>query len=86
MKLSDLKEGQSFKLATSDNTCVFKGAYLEDNQVRVTYKYECVNSGNAIETYNNYEVFEGNFNNDGTEMTIEQIGFLNHLKYYNKQH
>jgi len=57
MNLSDLKIGQTFKLATSDNTCIFKGAELKENQFRVTYKYECVNSGNEIETFNNYEIF-----------------------------
>ena len=57
MKLSDLKIGQSFKLATSDNVCMFLGAFLKDYQVRIIYKYQCVNSGNEIETYNNYEVF-----------------------------
>jgi len=56
MKLSDLNIGQSFKLATSDNTCIFLGAELKQNQVRVTYKYQCVNSGNQIETFNDYKI------------------------------
>ena len=56
MKLSELKINQSFKLATSDNTCIFLGAELKENQVRPIYKYQCVNSGNEIETYNNYEI------------------------------
>lgn len=56
-KLSDLQIGQTFKLATSDNTCIFLGAILKDFQVRIIYKYQCVNSGNEIETYNDYEVF-----------------------------
>lgn len=58
-QLSDLKVGQPFKLATSDNTCVFLGAELKDYHVRPTYIYMCVNSGNKIETFNNYEVFIG---------------------------
>jgi len=57
LKLSDLKKGQTFKMATSDNTCVFIGKELREHQVRDIYVYECVNSGNRIETYNNYEVF-----------------------------
>lgn len=57
MKLSDLKEGQSFKLATSDNTCIFIKKEIPENEVREKYHYECVNSGNKIETYNDYEVF-----------------------------
>ena len=56
-KLSDLKTGQYFKLATSDNTCVFLKSELEDFQVRIKYSYQCVNSGNTITTYNDYEVF-----------------------------
>jgi len=56
MKLSDLNIGQSFKFATSDNTCIFLGAELKQNQVRVTYKYQCVNSGNQIETFNDYKI------------------------------
>lgn len=56
-KLSELQIGQSFKLATSNNTCVFKGAELKDNHVRITYKYQCINFGNEIETFNDYEVF-----------------------------
>lgn len=57
MRLSDLKEGQTFRLATSDNTCVFISAELKENQVRVIYTYKCVNSGNIVETFNNYEIF-----------------------------
>jgi hypothetical protein len=54
MKLSDLKINQSFKLATSDNVCIFKGyVYIG---TRKKYFYECVNSGNEIETFNDYEV------------------------------
>jgi hypothetical protein len=56
MKLSDLKINQSFKFATSDNTCIFLGVFLPDYQVRPIYKYQCVNSGNEIETYNDYEI------------------------------
>ena len=56
MKLSELKINQSFKLATSDNTCIFLGVFLPDNQVRPIYKYQCVNSGNEIETYNNFKI------------------------------
>lgn len=57
MKLSDLKQGETFKMATSDNTCVFISTELREKQVRVIYTYECVNSGSRIETYNNYEIF-----------------------------
>lgn len=57
-KLSELQKGQTFKLATSDNTCIFLGAELKENQVRVTYIYECANSGRRIETFNDYEVFD----------------------------
>lgn len=57
MKLSDLQINQKFKLATSDNTCIFLGAELKEHQARVIYTYQCVNSGNVIETYNNYEIF-----------------------------
>lgn len=56
-QLSDLKVGQTFKLATSDNVCVFLGVELKDYHVRPTYCYLCVNSGNKIETFNNYHVF-----------------------------
>ena len=57
MKLSDLKEGQSFKLSTSDNTCKFIKKEIPKNEIREKFFYECVNSGNKIETYNDYEVF-----------------------------
>lgn len=56
-KLSELRSGQKFKLATSDNTCVFVKSELQDYQVKVRYTYLCVNSGNEISTYNDYEVF-----------------------------
>lgn len=56
MTLSQLKPGQTFKLATSDNTCIFIKKEIPEYQVRMVYSYECVNSGNKIETYNNYEV------------------------------
>ena len=56
MKLSQLLNGQSFKLKSSDNTCIFIKKELQVNQVRVKYFYECVNSGNIIETFNDLEV------------------------------
>jgi len=55
-KLSELHGGQTFKLATSDNLCVFiKKEFVSKNVLR--YHYECVNSGNRIETFNDYSVF-----------------------------
>ena len=56
MKLSDLKPNQTFKLTKTNNICIFLGVFLYDNQVRPIYKYKCVNSGNGLETYNNYEI------------------------------
>jgi len=54
MKLSDLRINQTFKLATSDNTCIFRG-YIYNGSTKKFF-YECVNSGNTIETYNDYEI------------------------------
>lgn len=58
MKLSQLENGQRFKMATSDNVCIFIKKEIPKNQIRVKYFYECVNSGNQIETFNDYEVFK----------------------------
>lgn len=57
MKLSELENGQTFRLSTSDNVCIFIKKEIPKNHIRMKYFYECVNSGNKIETFNNYEVF-----------------------------
>lgn len=57
-KLSELIAGQIFKLATSDNICVFLKKGIQINEEQQRYFYKCLNSGIEIETLNDYEVFE----------------------------
>lgn len=56
MKLSELKNGQSFKFKNSDNICIFLKKETRKNNFKEIYVYECVNSGNTIVTYTNHDV------------------------------